>query len=67
MYRLKIGSKKDYVYRFDNVWIDGFSRTGGQFFEWYVHFIKQRKKQIGRLTRGRSHANVSLGGGITHE
>ena len=29
-------TKKGYIYRFDNVWIDGLSRTGGQFFEWDV-------------------------------
>ena len=60
-------TEKGYIYRFDNVWIDGLSRTGEQFFEWDVQLSSKGKKQIGRLTRDRSHANVSLNSGITHK
>ena len=63
----KAGNKTGFVDRFDNVWLDGPSRTYGQSFEWDVQLSSKGKQQIGWLTRDGSHANVSLDGRITHK
>ena len=36
--------------KFDNVWIQGPSRTRGQTFEWDVQLSKRGQEQIGWLT-----------------
>lgn len=58
---------KGYIDKFKNEWIEGPSRTENQSFEWDVQLSRQGKSQIGWLTRGSSHVNVSLDGKITHE
>jgi filamentous hemagglutinin len=60
------GSNNGFIDRFGNEWVRGPSRTQGQAFEWDVQLSKTGKQKIGWLTRDGSHANVSLGGKITH-
>lgn len=56
-----------YIDKFDNVWVQGRSRTKGQQFEWDVQLSAQGKKQVGWMTRDNTHLNVSLDGRVTHK
>jgi hypothetical protein len=63
----KVGNRNGFVDKFDNVWVQGPSRTRGQTFEWDVQLSKKGQEQIGWLTRDGSHANVSWDVRITHK
>ena len=63
----KVRNRNGFVDKFDNVWVQGPSRTRGQTFEWDVQLSKKGQEQIGWLTRDGSHANVSWDGRITHK
>ncbi|MCY4763333.1 polymorphic toxin type 17 domain-containing protein [Klebsiella aerogenes] len=56
-----------YLDRFGNVWTKGPSRTAGEPFEWDVQLSSTGKQKIGWTTRDGSHANISLGGEVTHK
>lgn len=53
--------------RFGNEWIKGPSRTPGQPYEWDVRLSTQGKTQLGWISPGKDHINVSLDGKITHK
>ncbi|MGH3695388.1 MAG: polymorphic toxin type 17 domain-containing protein [Pseudonocardiaceae bacterium] len=62
------GPQNGYIDKFGNEWVRGSSRTAGEAFEWDVQLSSQGKSQLGWLAADekKSHANVSLGGEVTH-
>ncbi|MCD0445668.1 polymorphic toxin type 17 domain-containing protein [Glycomyces sp. A-F 0318] len=61
------GPNGGYFDRHGNEWVKGPSRTKGEPYEWDVQLSSKGRNQIGWTTRDGSHANVSLGGHITHK
>ncbi len=61
------GPQGGYLDRQGNEWVKGPSRTKGEPYEWDVQLSSKGRNQIGWATRDGSHANVSLGGRITHK
>jgi RHS repeat-associated protein len=57
---------RGYIDKFGNEWVRGPSRTPGEPYEWDVILSSTGRQQLGRLSKGKPHINVSLRGHITH-
>ncbi len=56
-----------YLDKFGNVWVEGNSRTAGEFKEWDVQLSAKGRKQYGWICEEKNHLNVSLKGRVTHK